>query len=40
VTDELWVELGSNIFWGESPHTFFGQFQKNSGVFLVARYGF
>lgn len=40
VTDELWLELGSNMFWGDYPHTFFGQFQKNSGVFLVARYGF
>jgi hypothetical protein len=40
VTDELWLELGANIFWGADPHTFFGQFQKNSGVFLVARRGF
>lgn len=40
VTDELWVEVGSNIFWGAQVHTFFGQFEENSGVFLVARYGF
>lgn len=40
VTDELWLEFGANMFWGADAHTFFGQFQKNSGVFLVARYGF
>ncbi len=40
VTDELWLETGANVFWGQERHTFFGQFQKNSGVFLVARYEF
>jgi hypothetical protein len=40
VTDELWLETGANIFWGRDLHTFFGQFEKNSGVFLVARYEF
>lgn len=40
ITDELWAEVGGNIFWGQKGHTFFGQFEKNSSVFLVARYGF
>ena len=40
VTDELWLETGVNVFWGQERHTFFGQFQQNSGVFLVARYEF
>lgn len=40
VTDELWLETGANVFWGSAPHTFLGQFEKNSGVFLVARYEF
>ena len=40
VTDELWLETGVNVFWGQERHTFFGQFAQNSGVFLVARYEF
>ncbi|HEY5617839.1 MAG TPA: hypothetical protein VIK60_07825 [Vicinamibacterales bacterium] len=40
VTDELWLETGVNVFWGQERHTFFGQFEQNSGVFLVARYEF
>ncbi|MEW5982549.1 MAG: hypothetical protein AB1806_09280 [Acidobacteriota bacterium] len=40
VTDELWLETGANLFWGTEPYTFFGQFEKNSGVFLIARYEF
>ena len=40
VTDELWLETGVNVFWGQERHTFFGQFQQNSGVFMVARYEF
>ncbi|OFV94376.1 MAG: hypothetical protein A3H95_18480 [Acidobacteria bacterium RIFCSPLOWO2_02_FULL_64_15] len=40
VTDELWLETGANVFWGQEHHTFFGQFGQNSGVFLIARYEF
>ncbi len=40
VTDELWLETGANVFWGRDRHTFFGQFEENSSVFLVARYEF
>ena len=40
VTDEVWLETGVNVFWGQERHTFFGQFEQNSGVFLVARYEF
>jgi len=39
-TDEFWLETGANIFWGKELHTFFGQFEKDSAVFLVARYEF
>lgn len=40
VSDELWVEIGGNIFRGAKPHTFFGQFEKNTALLLAARYGF
>lgn len=40
VTDELWAEAGGNVFSGQEPHTFFGQFEKNSHVYVTARYAF
>ena len=40
VTDELWAEAGGNVFSGKEPHTFFGQFKKNSHVYVTARYAF
>jgi len=40
VTDELWAEVGGNVFSGKEPSTFFGQFEKNSHVYVTARYAF
>lgn len=40
VSDELWVETGANVFVGQERHTFFGQFEKNSSLFVTARYAF
>jgi len=39
--DDHWtVEGGGNLFFGEDAHTFFGQFEKNSNVYMGVRYGF
>ncbi len=39
--DDHWIaELGGNIFGGKNTHTFFGQFQNNSNIYLALRYGF
>lgn len=40
VADELWAEIGANMFWGKKRYTFFGQFQDDSHVYVTARYGF
>jgi len=40
VSDNLAVELGGNIFSGDYPHTFFGQFQNNTNVYTALRYSF
>lgn len=39
-TDRLTVEGGGNIFMGERPTTFFGQFKNNSNLYLAVRYSF
>lgn len=39
-TDDLRVEMGANIFSGEYPHTFFGQFHENTNVFIAVRYNY
>ena len=39
--DDHWTaELGGNVFFGTSDHTFFGQFEKNTNVYAALRYGF
>ena len=39
--DDHWsVEIGGNVFPGEDDHTFFGQFEKNSNIYVGARYSF
>lgn len=39
--DDHWsAELGGNIFGGKDIHTFFGQFQDNSNIYVSVRYGF
>jgi hypothetical protein len=40
VSDNLAVELGANIFFGDYPHTFFGQFQNNTNLYTAVRYSF
>ncbi len=40
VTDNLAVEAGANIFFGDYPSTFFGQFQNNTNIYTALRYSF
>jgi len=40
VSDNLAVEAGANIFFGDYPHTFFGQFQNNTNIYTAVRYSF
>jgi hypothetical protein len=40
VSDNMAVELGSNIFFGDYPHTFFGQFHDNTNIYAGLRYSF
>lgn len=39
-SDELSLYAGANIFVGEENHTFFGQFEDNSNLYLGVRYSF
>ena len=39
-SDNTAFEVGANIFWGENPHTFFGQFEDNTNVYGAVRYSF
>lgn len=40
VNDNLSVEAGGNIFFGEEDHTFQGQFEDNSSLYAAVRYTF
>jgi hypothetical protein len=40
VTDELWAEVGGNVFTGTQNHTYFGQFEDDSHVYVTVRYAF
>jgi len=40
VTDNLAVEAGANIFFGDYPSTFFGQFRNNTNIYTALRYSF
>lgn len=40
VTDDLAVETGANIFFGDYPHTFFAQFENNTNIYTAVRYTF
>jgi hypothetical protein len=40
VNDNLAVEVGSNIFFGDYPNTFFGQFHDNTNIYAGMRYSF
>jgi len=39
--DDHWtVEVGGNVFFGRSRHTFFAQFARDTNVYASVRYGF
>ena len=39
--DDRWsVEIGGNVFLGKHDHTFYGQFSKNSNLYVSVRYSF
>jgi len=40
VSDNLAVEAGANIFFGDYPGTFFDQFQNNTNIYTALRYSF
>ncbi len=40
VDDHWTVECGANVFLGEKPSTFFGQFEDNTNVYGAVRYSF
>ena len=40
ITDNLALEAGANIFFGDHPDTFFGQFQNNTNIYTALRYSF
>ncbi len=40
LNDNLALEIGGNIFFGDYPNTFFGQFQNNTNVYTGLRYSF
>ncbi|MBW8040141.1 MAG: hypothetical protein FVQ85_09105 [Planctomycetes bacterium] len=40
VSDDVAVEVGANIFFGDFPNTFFGQFENNSNIYAAVRYSF
>ncbi len=40
VTDDVALEFGGNIFFGDHPNTFFGQFQDDSNIYTAVRYTF
>ena len=39
-SDNLEMEIGSNIFFGDYPNTFFGQFRKDTNLYMGLRYSF
>jgi len=39
-SDNLTLEAGANIFIGDYPNTFFGQFRNNTNIYLAVRYSF
>lgn len=39
-SDALSLYLGANLFWGDQSQTFFGQFEKNTNMYMGVRYSF
>ncbi len=40
LNDDWTAEVGGNAFFGTNEYTFFGQFSRNSNVYVALRYGF
>ncbi len=40
VNDQWTVSAGGNVFVGDDPHTFFGQFEENTNIYGGVRYSF
>jgi len=40
LNDNLALEIGGNVFFGDYPNTFFGQFRNNTNVYAGVRYSF
>ncbi|MCK4629678.1 MAG: hypothetical protein KAT56_11795, partial [Sedimentisphaerales bacterium] len=40
INDNMAVEGGANIFFGDYPHTFFAQFHRNTNIYTSIRYSF
>jgi len=40
LSDNTALEIGGNIFFGDYPNTFFGQFRNNTNVYAALRYSF
>ena len=40
VSDNLALEVGANVFFGDYPNTFFGQFRDNTNLYTAIRYSF
>ena len=40
VNDNLAIEAGANIFFGDYPDTFFGQFHNDTNIYTALRYSF
>ncbi len=39
-SDNLALEAGANVFFGDQPHTFFAQFENNTNIYTALRYSF
>jgi hypothetical protein len=39
-TDNLLLETGANVFFGDEPYTFFSQFENNTSLYTAVRYSF
>jgi len=39
-SDNLALEVGANIFFGDYPHSFLAQFQNNTNMYVALRYSF
>lgn len=40
LSDNLSWEAGANVFFGDYPYTFFGQFEDNTNLYTAVRYSF